>query len=364
MTLTNDGSLTTPTAYAFTGSGAPAGYLFVSGADLCTADVNSGDLTPTLKDAFGNDATRGADTVITPASNSTGSAKAFKTTGGTTQTTFTITAGTSTVSFKYYDEKAGSWSITLTNDGSLTNPSAYSFTIDPAAAAALAYQVQPTDVTAGVAISPAVKVKVTDAFGNTVTGDTSNVTVALTTAGGATLSGTKTRAASTGVATFSDLSVDKTGSYTLTATDGSLTSAQSTSFSVNPAAAASLSLAATTTTPTAGTGDTVTITALDAYGNTATSYTGDHDLTFGGAATIGSFHPTVTDKSSVPTNFGTATTITFANGVATATMKLYKAESTSISVTDGTHTNGAGLGVTVAPASAASLSLAAQTTTP
>src|SRR5437870_1953867 len=210
ITLTNDGSLTNPAAHAFTVNAAAADHIVLTGASSSTAGVNSGDLTATLKDAFGNDATRGADTVITPASSSTGSNKAFKTTGGTTQSTFTITAGSSSVSFKYYDEKAGSWSITLTNDGSLTNPSAYAFTVDPAAAAALAYQVQPTDVTAGVAIAPAVKVKVTDAFGNTVTGDTSNVTVALTTAGGATLSGTKTQAASTGVATFNDLSVDKT----------------------------------------------------------------------------------------------------------------------------------------------------------
>src|SRR5207248_6434789 len=131
-------------------------------------------------------------------------------------------------------------------------------TVNPAAAAALAYGVAPSDTTAGVVISPAVQAKVVDAFGNTVTSDSSNVTVALTTAGGATLSGTKTQSASSGVASFNDLSVDKSGTYTLTATDGSLTSVQSTSFGINAAVAATLSLVGTTTTPTAGVADDVT----------------------------------------------------------------------------------------------------------
>src|SRR5207253_2045641 len=110
ITLTNDGSLTNPAGYAFTVNAAAVDHLVLSGAGSSTAGVNSANLTATLKDQFGNDATRGVDTVVTPASSSTGSAKAFKTTGGTAQSTFTITAGSSSVSFKYYDEKAGSWS--------------------------------------------------------------------------------------------------------------------------------------------------------------------------------------------------------------------------------------------------------------
>src|SRR5438876_1430968 len=121
-------------------------------------------MTATLKDQFGNDATRGADTVITPASSSSGGAKAFKTTGGTAQSTFTITAGSSMVSFKYYDEKAGSWSITLTNDGSLTNPSAYAFTVNAAAADHIVLT-GATSATAGVN-SGDLTATLKDAFGN------------------------------------------------------------------------------------------------------------------------------------------------------------------------------------------------------
>src|SRR4051812_45656157 len=120
-----------------------------------------------MLDAFGNDATRGTDTVITPSSNSTGSNKAFKTTGGTTQATFTITAGASTVSFKAYDEKAGSWSITLTNDGSLTNPSAYTFTVNAAAADHITLT-GAASTTAGVN-SGDLTATVKDTFGNDAT---------------------------------------------------------------------------------------------------------------------------------------------------------------------------------------------------
>src|SRR2546428_10155792 len=66
-------------------------------------------------------------------------------------------------------------------------------------------------------ISPAVKVRALDAFGNVATGFTGAVTLALgSNAGGSTLSGTTAVAAAGGVATFFDLSVNKTGTgYTL-----------------------------------------------------------------------------------------------------------------------------------------------------
>src|SRR5204863_8847920 len=96
-----------------------------------------------------------------------------------------------------------------------------------------------TTTVAGVAISPAVTVLVLDQFDNLVTGDSSNVTVAIgTNPGSGTLSGTKTVAASGGIATFSTLSIDKTGvGYTLAASDGSLSGATSGTFNITPAAA-------------------------------------------------------------------------------------------------------------------------------
>jgi hypothetical protein len=113
-------------------------------------------------------------------------------------------------------------------------------------------------------------------------------------------------------------------------------------------------LHAATTTLTAGVGDDLTITAKDAANITVTTYAGDHSLTFGGASTIGSFHPTVTDKTGATVDFGTPETITFTDGVATivpsttdnGVMTLYKAEAATITVTDGSISN-TGLNVTV-----------------
>src|SRR5205814_1924766 len=92
----------------------------------------------------------------------------------------------------------------------------------------LVFSVQPSTTTAGAAITPAVQVTAQDASGNTATGFTGNVTVAIgTNPSSGTLSGTKTVAAVAGVTTFSGLSIDKAGTgYTLTATGaGSTTSA-------------------------------------------------------------------------------------------------------------------------------------------
>ena len=107
-------------------------------------------------------------------------------------------------------------------------------TSPPAAASKVAFTAQPSSTTAGASISPAVQVSVEDANGNVVTSDNSSVTVAIgTNPGGGTLGGTLTVAAVNGVATFSNLSINKAGTgYTLTAADGSLTGATSSSFNV------------------------------------------------------------------------------------------------------------------------------------
>ena len=118
-------------------------------------------------------------------------------------------------------------------------------------------------------------VKVLDAGGNVVTTDTSTVTIALTTPNGAILACTTSnfRVASAGTATFAGCKIDKVGTYTLTATDGSLTSAVSTGIAINPAAASKLAFTSqpgggATSTPFAS---QPTVTVQDASGNTVTS---------------------------------------------------------------------------------------------
>jgi hypothetical protein len=162
----------------------------------------------------------------------------------------------------------------------------------------------------------------------------------------------------------------KSGAAAIEASDGSISTATPLAVTVAPAAAAKFVPTAVSTTPTAGETDNLTITAIDTYGNLATSYAGSKSLTFSGAATIGTNKPTVANSSGTATAFGTATAITFTAGVATVSsskngaMTLYKAESPSISVTDGTVTTATPLAVTVAPAAAAKFALTATTVTP
>ena len=97
---------------------------------------------------------------------------------------------------------------------------------------------------------------------------------------------------------------------------------------------------------------------------------GSHNLTFEGATAIGTNKPTVANSSGTATAFGTATALTFTNGVATVTstkngvMKLYKAEAATISVSDGTIESEADPAVTVAPLAMSKLVLSAATVTP
>ena len=71
-------------------------------------------------------------------------------------------------------------------------------------------------------------VKVQDLGGNTIVGNSSGVTLALTVVGGATLAcTTNPQGAVGGVASFAGCNVDKVNTYTLTASDGSLTTAVS-----------------------------------------------------------------------------------------------------------------------------------------
>ena len=107
------------------------------------------------------------------------------------------------------------------------------FTVNPGAASKLAFGTQPSDTSIGFTVTPAVTVQIQDANGNLTT-SVASVTVAIgTNPSGGTLSGTKTRAAVSGTATFNDLSIDKTGvGYTLTAASGVLTGATSSAFNI------------------------------------------------------------------------------------------------------------------------------------
>ncbi|MFL0163411.1 hypothetical protein, partial [Aquirufa salirivi] len=111
-----------------------------------------------------------------------------------------------------------------------------------------------------------------------------------------------------------------------------------------------------TGTQTAGASQNITITAKDASGNTATGYTGAKSITFSGANASSS---PATNPTVASTNFGTATSVTFSNGVATVSMSLFRVESAVVVATDGSVTTSGSdrLSVAVSPAAFSKLAL-------
>jgi len=139
----------------------------------------------------------------------------------------------------------------------------------------LAFTQQPGNTTAGSSIdgSGGVKVAVENGTGQTITTDSSTVTLTLT---GGTFAGggnTATAHAVNGIATFTGLVINTAGSYSLTATDGTLTPATSASFNITPATANSLVYVQSPTNGSAGSAlsPAVVVDIKDSFGNIVTS---------------------------------------------------------------------------------------------
>jgi trimeric autotransporter adhesin len=138
-------------------------------------------------------------------------------------------------------DRAAGYTLTAT-DGSLTSAVSSPFAIAVGGASKLAFTTQPSGSTGGVAFGTPPVVKVQDLGGNTVTGDTSSVTLAITNPAGATLACTSLNPlpAVGGVAAFVGCKIDRAAGYTLTATDGSLTSAVSSGLTITVGSAVAL----------------------------------------------------------------------------------------------------------------------------
>ncbi|HKW49504.1 MAG TPA: hypothetical protein VJN70_18760, partial [Gemmatimonadaceae bacterium] len=166
----------------------------------------------------------------------------------------------------------------------------------------LAFSVQPSNATAGSAISPAVQVRTLDASGTVATSYSGTITIALgSSPSGATLSGTTTVSVVNGVATFSNLTLTKAGSgYTLTASASGLTGATSASFGVSAASASALffTVQPSNTQTATAISPAVQVTARDAYGNTATSFNGSLTMALGRNPSGGTLSGTKTVSAS------------------------------------------------------------------
>ena len=160
--------------------------------------------------------------------------------GGTLSGTKTVSAvsGVATFSALSIDKTGTGYTLTATSTG-VTSATSSTFNITPGTANKLAFSQQPSNTTAGQPITPAVTVQVQDANSNLVTTSTASITVAIgTNPGGGTLSGTLTQSASGGIATFGNLSINKSGAgYTLTAASTGLTTATSSGPITPPSAA-------------------------------------------------------------------------------------------------------------------------------
>jgi len=288
-TLTaTDGSLTSAVSGSFTISAAAANKLSFNQSPGNT--VAGAAFTPqpqvTVQDQYGNTVTGDASTVTltikagTPTSGGPGSLTGCSQSESSGVITFSGCAITT----------AGTGYQLHATDGSLAAADGTAFDIMPAAAKRLAFTQSPGSAVAGVAFAPQPQVTVQDQYGNTVTTDSSNVTIAVT-GGTATLSGcaANPKAAISGVATFSDCTITKAGTYTVTATDGSLTAAESGSFTISAADANKLSFNQSPGNTGAGAAlaPQPQVTVQDQYGNAVSTDSSNVTISVtGGAATL------------------------------------------------------------------------------
>jgi Ca2+-binding RTX toxin-like protein len=285
--------LTSATSNSFTVSAAAANHLAFTGQPSnTTAGVAiSPAVQVSIEDQFNN--VTGSTASVSLAPNGPGPF-----TSGST-TTVNAVAGVATFSNLVLDT-AGNYTLSATSTG-LTSATSNRFTVSAAAANHLAFTGQPSNTTAGVAISPAVQVSIEDQFNN-VTSSTASVSLTPTGPGPFTSGSTTSVNAVAGVATFSNLVLDTAGSYTLSASSTGLTGATSSSFAVTAAAVNNFLVAGFPSPIIAGNSGSFTVTARDAFGNTVTNYTGT--VTFSssdGAAMLPADYPFVLGDNGVHT---------------------------------------------------------------
>jgi hypothetical protein len=231
-----------------------------------------------IQDAFGNR--------VTSATHSVTVAILANPSGGTLSGTKTVSAVSGVAAFSLLSiELAGTGYTLAASATGITGATSNDFSITPGTASRLVFFAEPSNVVAGATITPAVQIEIQDAFGNRVPTATTSITLAFAAnPSGGTLSGSKSRAAVAGVATFDNLSIDTAGvGYRLRGTATGLTPDTSVAFSVMAGAATQLvftrepSSTAATVAITPG----VQVTARDALGNTAVGFSGSVTVAIG-----------------------------------------------------------------------------------
>ncbi len=263
-TLAATSSLSGPASNSFTVRPASADRLaFVQPPNTVAGVAFS--VAVTLLDRFGNLLGDSTDQVTLTVVSCSGNVPVI------TPPPASVSSGAAT--FNLVLDTAGSYSLLFTVPGVPNGVTSNCFTVSPAAPDHLAFSVPPGNTTAGLAITPAVQVQVLDRFNNLLTQDnTDQVTISVASGPGPLAAGsTTTLTVSGGGAIFSNLVLDTAGSYTLTASSGSLMSPVSGTFLINPATADHLTILLQPNRITAGTLLEVQVAVEDKFNNPVTN---------------------------------------------------------------------------------------------
>jgi hypothetical protein len=338
--------LTSGTSTSISLNPAAASKLFVS--QVPAAATAGGLFDPpvmvAVQDAFGNAVTSNTSTITLSVS---GGPSGFAS-GSTTSAS--AVNGLATFSNLILDA-AGTYFLNAA-DGSLASAKSTNMTVNTAAASKLVIRQAPTTGTAGQALSPTLQVAIEDEFGNVIS-NTSTVSVAVNTGpAGIANNSVTSMAAVNGVATFSSLTFDTAGTYTVKVSDGSFTSAISGNITIGAAAASKLAFARTPATGTAGQAlsPAIEVAVEDTYGNAVTSNTSQVSLIV----------------STGPGSFTTGSTrvVAAVNGIATFSNLVWDQVGTyQIGAGDGSLTRATSTSITIAPGAASKLAIIQAPTT-
>ncbi len=184
-------------------------------------------VTVQLRDSLGNEVPRSGVNVTVQLASGTGTLSG---------TTTRITDGAGLATFDDLSiNQAGQKRLRATNVG-LTSDLSSAFAITAARESQLAFVQQPTDAVAGQHISPAVTVQLRDSLGNDVAKAGVTVAIALTPGSAGTLSGSTLQLTdASGLASFSNLSINLIGIKNLTAIAAGMDRPISTPFAIRPA---------------------------------------------------------------------------------------------------------------------------------
>jgi streptogramin lyase len=294
--LASSGNLTSATSNGFDVKTGPPHQLVVANGDEPPSSVIAGanfGLTIEAEDQFGYEATSFDGSVTLSISNN--SNVQF-------QGDLTLNASGGLVTFSGLSiDTVGSYTIEATSTGLISaTTSAVSVTSGQAVKLVVTSGNEPpSTITAGGAFG--FVVDAVDNFGNI--DPTYGKTVTIATSPAVTLTGSPAATAQDGVATFTGLSIDAVGTYTIQTSSGSLNAGTTTPVTVTPGPVFQLTVTAQPPTPiTAADTFGLAIGAADQYGNAISTFSGTVIITLANNPGV-----TLYGTLSEPTQSGVAT---------------------------------------------------------